>query len=53
MFVVAAEHPVLAALVVLFVGWFVRFLHKGYAVRKTFHNQVSKLTSLIAATAYD
>jgi hypothetical protein len=42
MFSLAAEHPVLAALGVLFVGWVARFLWKGYQVRKTFHDQVSR-----------
>lgn len=40
MFTLAAEHPVLAALAVLIAGWVARFLRKGYAVRKTFHDQV-------------
>lgn len=40
MFTVAAEHPVLVALAVLIAGWIVRFVRKGYAVRKTFHDQV-------------
>lgn len=40
MFAIAAEHPVLVALAVLFAGWVVRAVQKGYAVRKTFHGQV-------------
>lgn len=40
MFTVAAERPVLIALAVLIAGWVVRFVRKGYAVRKTFHDQV-------------
>jgi hypothetical protein len=43
MFSLAAEHPVLAALGVLFVGWVARFLWKGYQVRKTFHGQVDTI----------
>ena len=43
MFVFAVEHPVLAALVVLFAGWFARFLHQGYTVRQILHNQVSEV----------
>jgi hypothetical protein len=40
MFAIAAEHPVLVALAVLFAGWVVRVVSTGYAVRKTFHGQV-------------
>lgn len=43
MFVFAAEHPVLAALVVLFTGWFARFMHQGYTVRKIMHSQVGEV----------
>jgi hypothetical protein len=46
MFVFATEHPVLAALAVLVAGWFVRFLQKGYIVRKTFHGQVCLIPSM-------
>jgi hypothetical protein len=40
MFSLAAEHPVLSALVLLSVGWFATFLRKGYKVRRTLHDQV-------------
>lgn len=40
MFSLAAEHPVLSALVLLAVWWFATFLRNGYKVRKTFHDQV-------------
>ena len=43
MFSLAAEHPVLAALGLLFVGWVAVFLRKGYQVRKTFHDQVGTI----------
>ena len=43
MFSLAAEHPVLAALGLLFVGWVATFLRKGYQVRKTFHDQVGTI----------
>jgi hypothetical protein len=46
MFVFATEHPVLAALAVLFTGWVVRFLQKGYTIRKTFHGQVCPIASM-------
>jgi len=47
MFSLAAEHPVLAALGLLLVGWFAAFLRRGYKVRKTFHGQVIFRQSLI------
>ena len=47
MFAIAAEHPVLAALAVLFAGWVVRGLRKGYAVRKTFHGQVCCMIDIV------
>ena len=47
MFATAAEHPVLAALAVLFAGWVVRIVRKGYAVRKTFHDQVCCMTGMV------
>lgn len=43
MFVLATEHPVLASLSVLLLGWLVKSLHKGYTVRKTFHGQVRSI----------
>jgi len=46
MFAIAAEHPVLAALVVLLAGWIIRVVRKGYVVRKTFHNQVCCVTDV-------
>jgi hypothetical protein len=46
MFWFATEHPVLAAVAVLLTGWVVRFLQKGYTVRKTFHGQVCLVTSM-------
>lgn len=53
MFAIAAEHPVLAALAVLFAGWVVRGLRKGYAVRKTFHGQVCCLVIMVILSADD
>jgi hypothetical protein len=47
MFAIAAEHPVLVALAVLFAGWVVRGVRKGYAVRKTFHGQVCCLMIMV------
>lgn len=40
MFSLAAEHPVLAALALLSVGWVATFLRRGYQVRRIFHDQV-------------
>jgi hypothetical protein len=51
MFVVAAEHPVLTALAVLVVGWLAWFLHKGFAVRKTFHDQVCRVLRVVCIGA--
>jgi hypothetical protein len=48
MFPLAAEHPVLAALGLLLVGWFATFLRKGYKIRKTFHDQVRFRQSPVA-----
>lgn len=40
MFVLAAEHPVLAAALVIFATWVIRSVTRGYHIRKTFHDQV-------------
>ena len=53
MFTVAAEHPVLVALAVLIAGWIVRFVRKGYAVRKTFHDQVCCMEVVVVLPADD
>ena len=53
MFTVAAEHPVLVALAVLIAGWVVQFVRKGYAVRKTFHDQVCCLVFIVVLSADD
>ena len=53
MFTVAAEHPVLVALAVLIAGWVVRFVRKGYAVRKTFHDQVCCVKVVVVLPADD
>jgi len=47
MFAIAAEHPIWAALVVLLVGGLVRGILKGYAVRKTLHNQVCCMADVV------
>lgn len=43
MFVLAAQHPVLTAVLAVLAVWVVRFVRKGYFVRKTLHDQVSLL----------
>jgi len=49
MFSLAAEHPALAAFVLLSVGWVASFLRKGYQIRKTFHGQVCYVTTFTMA----
>jgi hypothetical protein len=53
MFTVAAEHPVLVALAVLIAGWIIRFVRKGYAVRKTFHDQVCCVMVMVVLSVVD
>jgi hypothetical protein len=48
MFAIAAEHPILAAVLVLLAGGLIRGVLKGYAVRRTFHDQVCCMADVIS-----